>query len=139
VHGASALLKRAMLLMGHHVGLTIRPSAGAFDNAFEDGPLTGAAFSAQTLSQCLSSPRLVTTSIFRGGSDDVAGHETLKDPKDVGHFIVQPTGTFSQPMRRWADSLTPCLVHPTATLPCGGLVIVARSGCHSWSYPSLQS
>lgn len=58
-------------------------------------------FAVQTISQCLS-PRLVSGSIFGGHSGGSGGLEPIHDPKDGGHFIVQPTGTFSQPMRRYA-------------------------------------
>ena len=47
----------------------------------------------ETLACCAQSLSLARISVFGGGSAE-------KSPPDKGHFVVQPTGSFQQPLRR---------------------------------------
>jgi hypothetical protein len=51
------------------------------------------ASSREALACCAQSLSLARISVFGGGSAE-------KSPPDKGHFVVQPTGSFQQPLRR---------------------------------------
>lgn len=50
----------------------------------------------ETLAWCAQSLSLARISVFGGSSAE-------KSPPDKGHFVVQPTGSFQQPLRRCAQ------------------------------------
>ena len=61
----------------------------------------------ETLAYCAQSLSMARISVFGGGNS------AERDPPDKGHFVVQPTGSFQQPLRRCAQ-----LVLCTANTTC---------------------
>ena len=51
----------------------------------------------ETLAYCAQSLSMARISVFGGGNS------AERDPPDKGHFVVQPTGSFQQPLRRCAQ------------------------------------